>query len=263
MKSSKLTQGFTLVELAIVIVIIGLITGGILGANSLIKSAKTQALIKERSSIFTATKAFKLEYSGLPGDFNEASSYWPTDCVDGTYNDCDGNNDKIIAQGSTDRTESVRAWQHLSLADILPDYYSGGVDSNLNSRYGIASQPFDANTLPKSKYSDNMGYIWGYTASLPSLAAPANSKQCLFLGNLTEYSTGLYTNSSGNDTGVFTIREIYDLDKKIDDGKPFSGIILGFNWTAYSMTCYSATNYNSSASYFDSRKGCGMCFVFN
>jgi hypothetical protein len=231
-----------------------------LGAQSLINSAKRQAVIKDLSNFKIAINAFKLEYEQLPGDFDEASLYWPSDCTDGPFNYCDGDDDKIIAEDSTEEQESLRAWQHMGLAEILPQEFSGGPDSNLNSRWGISTQPYDINSIPSSNYADNMGWVIGYTRSLPQ--SYLNGKQCLFIGNMTEYSANTYTIRNGNDNGVFTIKEIYDFDKKLDDGKPFLGEIISLNWTAYSMVCQSGTSYNTGASYFDTKKGCGMCFVF-
>lgn len=77
--TNKKIEGFTLVEIAIVIVIIGLIIGGVVGGQSLIQSTKRNSVIKEYNSFKIAINAFKLEYDSLPGDMRDATDYWGTD----------------------------------------------------------------------------------------------------------------------------------------------------------------------------------------
>jgi len=61
-------RGFTLVEMSIVLVIIGLLLGGVLSAQSLIKRAQTQDLIQTTQDLQAATASFKSRYNFLPGD---------------------------------------------------------------------------------------------------------------------------------------------------------------------------------------------------
>ncbi len=62
------TRGFTLIELSIVLVIIGLLVGGILVGRDLIKSSEIRAQIKQFEEFKTAANAFKTKYGYLPGD---------------------------------------------------------------------------------------------------------------------------------------------------------------------------------------------------
>ena len=72
----KKDLGFTLVELSIVIVIIGLIVGGVTAGQSLVEAAKMQSQISELRKYEVAFNIFKLEYDAIPGDFSQASDYW-------------------------------------------------------------------------------------------------------------------------------------------------------------------------------------------
>jgi len=135
---SKNSKGFTLVELSIVIVIIGLIVAGVVGGQALVRQSKLRSIITDHQKISTAMNAFKLEYNYLPGDIPNATSYWGGGEVSGNGN------------GFTDYgTEWRHVFRHLGLAEILPgtyavsegytdsfgNYISAGVANNIYGRY--------------------------------------------------------------------------------------------------------------------------------
>ncbi len=96
-------NGFTLIELSIVLVIIGLIVGGIVVGKEMIHNSQIKALIKQSSRFANSLNAFKLKYNALPGEFPAYQNYFPTltgpycpktsnmgltnmnDLIDGTY----------------------------------------------------------------------------------------------------------------------------------------------------------------------------------
>jgi prepilin-type N-terminal cleavage/methylation domain-containing protein len=61
-------RGFTLIELSIVLVIIGLIAGGILAGSELIHASKVRATVKRFTEIDTAVNTYRTKYACLPGD---------------------------------------------------------------------------------------------------------------------------------------------------------------------------------------------------
>ncbi len=117
---SQSNKGFTLIELSLVIVIIGLIVAGVVGGQSLVRQSKVRSVTADHQMISTALAAFKLEYSGLPGDIRNASSYWP-----GATN---GNGDGLFAG-----TEIRRAFTQLGLAKIMPQL--SGVSPGTTNHY--------------------------------------------------------------------------------------------------------------------------------
>src|ERR1700679_178462 len=72
-QSGKSEQGFTLIELSIVLVIIGLIVGGVLVGQDLIRAAGVRATISQVEKFNTAVNTFRGKYGYLPGDIPQAS----------------------------------------------------------------------------------------------------------------------------------------------------------------------------------------------
>ena len=71
---STRSTGFTLVEIAIVLVIIGLLLGAVLQGQELIRSARVRNLIAEQDAVSTAILGFQDRFRALPGDYGEATT---------------------------------------------------------------------------------------------------------------------------------------------------------------------------------------------
>src|SRR3984957_545840 len=94
MNNAGQKRGFTLIELSIVLVIIGLIVGGVLVGQDLIKAAEVRAQITQIERYNTAVNTFRVKYSNVPGDMNVASAeqfgFTDNNCA-GTAGQRDGN----------------------------------------------------------------------------------------------------------------------------------------------------------------------------
>lgn len=101
-------RGFTLVEIAIVLVIIGLLLGGILKGQELVTSARVRNLASQTEGIKAAYFGFQDRYRALPGDFNLA-----TNQITGASQNGNGNGQ--IEPGA----ESIAVWDHLSHAGFI------------------------------------------------------------------------------------------------------------------------------------------------
>jgi prepilin-type N-terminal cleavage/methylation domain-containing protein len=118
------TQGFTLVEIAIVLVIIGLLLGGILKGQEMITQAKIKNVIADFSGISAAYHGYQDRYRAIPGDDPNANTRWTTPTaaiqgdgngvVSGTYNFACSN------PGTTSGTnEACFWWDHLRRAGFV------------------------------------------------------------------------------------------------------------------------------------------------
>jgi prepilin-type N-terminal cleavage/methylation domain-containing protein len=83
--------GFTLVEIAIVLVIIGLLLGGILKGQEMITQAKIKNIINDFNGVTVAVTSYQDRYRAIPGDDQNASTRWTTQAP------ASGNGNGIIA----------------------------------------------------------------------------------------------------------------------------------------------------------------------
>lgn len=113
-RRTKRQSGFTLIEIAIVLVIIGLILGGILQGQELITSARVRSLADQTNNITAAWLAFQDRYRGLPGDYVNASGQIKAGLRNG-----DGNG--VIDSDQ----ERGQLWAHLGASGILAGNYDG------------------------------------------------------------------------------------------------------------------------------------------
>ena len=120
MKSIKSQQsGFTLVEIAIVLVIIGLLLGGILKGQELINSAKAKSYASDFRTIQTALYGFQDRFKGIPGDLAGANTK-VTGATPATSPGTVGNGQiEGVWDSITATDESCLVWQHLRLAGFM------------------------------------------------------------------------------------------------------------------------------------------------
>ena len=202
--------GFTLVELAIVMIIIGLLIGGILKGQELISNAQLTATVAQIKGIEGAVATFRDKYSAMPGDMPNAANRL-RDC---TGNCATGNPAGILGNGRIDQPatlgtavalnhEATRTFLHLAAADLI-----SGIDlSNPTLTFGSA--------LPEAKIGGGfwIGYTNNGTAS----------------GGVTAMRAGHYLVMNGttaavtNTTGGVTASQAAQIDRKLDDGDPTSG----------------------------------------
>ncbi len=121
-KSNESQRGFTLVELAIVLVIIGLIIAAVLKGQELIVSARLKSTISDIDAIRSASQTFRDKYSALPGDYANAPSRVGTP-AGVTFANCDGSPGKCDGSGIIDgdglTNETLLFWAHMAAANLI------------------------------------------------------------------------------------------------------------------------------------------------
>ena len=196
----KRQHGFTLIEIAIVLVIIGLLLGGVLKGQELITSARVRNLISMQDGIKAAYFGFLDRYRALPGDYAQAAANIngvTGGGACGVGNAGNGNGDgQILPVAGTSAAENVLAWEHLSKAGFINGSYT----------CAAAASPTSAPTNPYGQYLD---LIFDNGYGVPAGGAAAVNRHIL---------------KTGGNIGSDLLAEI---DRKVDDGNPAQGSYRG------------------------------------
>jgi prepilin-type N-terminal cleavage/methylation domain-containing protein len=219
-KDHNSKSAFTLVELAIVIVVLGILIGGVLTGQSIIESARISEAVTKVNQMSTALKAFNLEFDALPGDMEDAYDYFGDECGNdstGGTGGCNGNGDKCLA-GENSRCPAIsnpykmdirRAFVHLNLSGIAPD---------INYQTNSGSSSSCANIAPD--IMDDAIYIL--------YSKRVNNINMQILPNEFEYDSGnSHCETSTNPS--LTPKQAKALDEKLDNGNGRTGKIKAYN----------------------------------
>lgn len=248
-------SGFSLVELSIVLVILGLLTGGILGGQALIRAAEMRSINTELEQWKTAVNIFNQKYMALPGDMRNATAFWGAvntggtggNCSDPSNNvgtgtqTCNGNGDGRVTYGwgtGASIYEAVRFWQHLANAGLIQGEYTGALSAT-NRQHAGENTPLGKIGATWGFCSLNYNYGWQWDRGLgPHDTSRSNNTLCIG----KEQPEG----EPGNP--FLTPSDAWNIDMKFDDGKPGIGTVTatrrGNNCTdASSATDWQAAEY--------------------
>ena len=114
-------QGFTLIEIAIVLVIIGLLLGGVLKGQELITSARVRNLISQQDGIKAAFFGFQDRFRAFPGDYTQATVNIANVAATAA---CGAGNGNGNGQIEPTNNEMILAWEHLSKAGFITGTYT-------------------------------------------------------------------------------------------------------------------------------------------
>ena len=251
-------KAFSLVELSIVLVILGLLVGGILAGQSLIRAAELRAVTTEYQRYTTAVNAFRDKYFSIPGDMPIATRFWGTAAVcpgietnPSSTVTCDGNGDGYVAF-TTGSNEIFRFWQHMANAGLIEGQYTGVRSCAINDYCAQAGL-----NMPASKLSTG---IWG-THSRGTLA-PGHAT--LWAGNYGSFYTfGSRTTAAagGHEGAVLKPEEAWNIDTKLDDGKPGTGTVISTPWGGGCNNAASSSDYGATYALTITTPTCALGFL--
>ena len=255
--SSK-KSAFSLIELSIVLIIIGLLIAGITGGASLIKSSELRSIMGEARGYAVAVNSFFTQYDQYPGD---ASTNVGQSSITAALGDRDNKiefvNDNPTAASVV--AEGVDAW--FDLKDI------GAIDlalTPLTSPTGTLLSPgilVPVTDIPGSKIK-GAGWAFDYNSStlqnvvvLTGTTVAYNATNFPTLINGENLSGGSVAKNAS--TEIISAPDSLSIDSKIDDGKPASGNVQAINQATDTTECASATAYLVDAG---AKKVCVLTF---
>ena len=254
--------GFTLIELSIVLVVIGLVVGGVLAGQDMIRSASMRATITQLQQYQTAVNTFRGKYNALPGDLNAATAAQFGFAARGLYaGEGDGNG---VIECNWDNQpgdnggyfqgcgETGMFWSDLSYANgmninLIPENFLGLSAPNWGSINATGTQI--AQYMPPAKIGGN-SYIYVWSGG----AYGTSGKNYFGLSAVSMLQANAILDSVGTS---LTVSQAYSIDKKVDDGMPLSGNVMamfinyGPQWVGTSIfvatpasltTCYDNNN---------------------
>lgn len=217
--------GFTLVELAIVMIIIGLLIGGILKGQELIQNAQVTATASQVKAIEAALNTFTDSYNAMPGDMLAPNTRLPncTAVACTTPGDGNGRIGETPAAGAAAGTEATRFWTQMASVDLL-----GGIDP---SSTAIAW----GGSLPGADIGG--GFTIGYAAAAAGLAGSGGTfSSGHYLSMRQTPATGV---AASNANANLQPTQAARIDRKLDDGASNAGSVRA----AGAGACYNAAAY--------------------
>lgn len=228
---STMRQGFSLLEISIVLTVVGLIVGGILVGKNLVRASEIRSVLEDLKQYRSAVQMFETQYNALPGDMKNATQFWgavaggtavgvDATCVayfDATQTPrtatCNGDGNGQIDSPSNFWSEPWLVWQHLANAGMVEGSYTG----QGQSAYGTPqnNNPVVGSSSPKSKVNDltyALRWINNITNAAHSFYFVGAYGNVFMVGQKTEL-----------DDVVMTAEEAFEIDSKLDDGLPGTG----------------------------------------
>lgn len=216
--------GFTLVEVAIVLVVIGLLLAGAFKGQELITNARVRGIIRDHQGVHTAYLGFLDRYRQPPGDYAGAAANIPgvsTAC--GTSGNGNGNGRVETSSG-----EYILAWEHLSKSGLLIGPY-----------ICTSSDVVTEGSVPRNPYGGFMQLIYD--------DAYAGTPR------------GRHNLKSGNNIPSDVLAEI---DRKVDDANALGGTFRGSNYTTGAATDVNCWDTAGNWSAVPVLPNCGAAVVF-
>lgn len=225
-------KGFTLIEMSIVLVIIGLIIGGILKGQEIIESSRQKNLLSQVDSVRASLTTFADRYGALPGDYPYADDRISEN---DQYINGDGNG---IAYEGTAETGAT----NIATGD-------GNNASSEELQFWI--HMFGARLIEGITPTNAPGTVFGDGSPLPSAAFPGSGLSLTY-GSYNDFSEDtklahwlvIHRNTT-SPAAALSGRQMYALDLKADDGIPARGTFRTGNLTAPCGTASGTNDYDA------------------
>lgn len=247
-------HGFSLIELSVVLVILGLLAGGAIMSQNLIRNAELRNTLAELDRYSKGYSYFRSKYNSVPGDMFDAADTWgiragstgsDATCrnTKGSYSGtCNGTGNNLIDQNY----ERFLFWQHLARAGYIDGQYTGAsTDTTDLGRTPGVNTPLLS--IGKTYFIEPI-YI-----ATPSAA------------DTQYFNTVFNANTLWAGDNALKPDELWSIDAKIDDGNPASGVVRTLKASASAGQNCATSNSASSADYntTNTAKTCVLLYLLD
>ena len=208
-------RGFTLVELSIVLVIVGLLIGGILVAQSMVQTAKAQRLVKEISQYDIAIRLFKERFNAIPGDYARGSNLGS---INGDGNGQIGSDYRSSTCNNGSGNEALRVWPQLQNSGLWQNksVFSGTTTSLCTTPHCGPCQQVGVNVPESDTFKTGIGIELYYTLGI---SEPLGYYPRATAGYIYQLGKIDVTGLGRIETGHFMEKSFLQaIDAKLDDG---------------------------------------------
>jgi len=247
-------------------VILGLLVGAVLSGKSMVRAAELRSVATDIMRFKTMMGTFREKYFFLPGDMTNATSFWgkdntncPSDTgVAATEGTCNGNGDNVLSAGAGvgATAERFQFWRHLAFAGLIEGTYSG-LSNPAGSAAGRSALP--GYNVPASKINKAAYAIESYgTVAAGNAVLWQGTYNAAFIFGMASPTCCPPENP------ILKAEEAWNIDTKIDDGRPALGFVRTFFRNSYAsgVRC-TTTNVESTSEYnvTDTTLSCNFAII--
>lgn len=254
MRLNRNHDGFSLVELAISVTVIGVLLVAIVKGKAVIDNSRVSATIAKVKDFKTAVTSFQGIYNAYPGDL-PAAGLAQLNCP-AAAGCAAGDGDRRIElpagvqPAATIRAgagETVQFWKHLAVAELI---------SGVSIAAPVAVANFAAGqSHPQGKYAGSSFDVYFDMRHFPD-GRDANQ-----IGHYIRLSTGALTGALGN-VHPLTPAQAFSLDTKIDDGQIYTGQVTGAGSAGGGQSCSNGNDLTAGYLRANTAESCTMFFKF-
>jgi prepilin-type N-terminal cleavage/methylation domain-containing protein len=226
-------SGFTLIELSISLVIIGLLVTSVVAATKARDNSILNSIMEDMNKLSFAFNGFKTIYLSIPGDFATATNTFSASTI------ADGNGNGYIDNNTA---ESVLALQHLALGGMIAGSYCNNWTKSATC----------LNYMPSRAAKNTDGFYFASTSSTPGANFSVFDKNTnssynsmvVYARLFDSNSNAIYDQLPAEATyAILSPKDAFMLDNKYDDAKPQTGNLIAADGSNTSGGCLSGSSY--------------------